>query len=161
MKKTLLNFRLYNIVSCVLILAALIVLFLPCWSHNGNAISISDYVWFTTDKVQKAFTTYLTSTYKSYGQTFNVNEVVTAPAALTLLGIGAILLAIFSRRTPLACLLALAGGVVALVNFAGSLMYMIGSFYVVLLVLSGLIAASGLAGIVIFFLTKKKAKKKK
>lgn len=158
MKKTLLNFRLYNIVSCVLILAALIVMFLPCWMHDGNAISISDYIWFTTEKVQKAFTTYLTSTYKSYGMTFNVNDAVTAPVALFLMGIGAILLAIFSRHTPLASALALGAGVVALINFAGSLMYMIGAFYMVLMVLSGLIAAAGLAGLVVFYISKKKKK---
>ena len=122
MKKTLLNFRLYNIVSCVLILAALIVMFMPCWLHDGNAISISDITWFTTEKVQKAFITYLTNTYKAYGLTFNINEAVTAPAALFLMGIGAILLAIFSRHTPLASALALGAGVVALINFAGSLM---------------------------------------
>ena len=156
MKKTLLNFRLYNIVSCVLILAALIVMFLPCWLHEGNAISISDMTWFTTEKVQKAFITYLTKTYKAYGQAFNINEAVTAPVAMFLMGIGAILLAIFSRRTPLACLLALGAGVVALINFAGSLMYQIGSFYIVLLVLSALIAVSGLAGLVVFYISKKK-----
>ena len=158
MKKTLLNFRLYNIVSCVLIIAAIIVMFLPCWLHEGNAISISDMTWFTTEKVQKAFTTYLTKTYKAYGQAFNINEVVTAPVALFLMGIGAILLAIFSHRTPLACLLALGAGVVALINFAGSLMYQIGSFYIVLLVLSALIAVSGLAGLVVFYISKKKKK---
>ena len=156
MKSKLLNFRLFNILSCVLILAALIVMFLPCWLHDGNAISISDITWFTTDKVQKGFISYLTSTYKAYGLTFSINEAVTAPVALFLLGIGAILVAIFARRTPVACLLALAAGVVALISFSGSLMYWLGAFYVVLLVLSGLIAACGLAGLVVFFITKKK-----
>ncbi len=156
MKSKLLNFRLFNIVSCVLILAALIVMFLPCWLHDGNAISISDLVWFTTDKAQKAFTTYLTSTYKANGLTFNINEAVTAPVALFLMGIGAILLTIFARRTPLACLLALAAGVVALINFAGSLLYAMGAFYMVLLILSALIALAGLAGLVVFYISKKK-----
>ena len=59
-------------------------------------------------------------------------------------------------RSPLACLLALAAGVVALINFAGSLLYSMGAFYMVLLILSALIALAGLAGLVVFYISKKK-----
>ncbi len=167
--------KIINVISVLMILVMAALLFMPYWQYESteridgekvtvsHEISINDYVWFP--KEHKGMTKVFEGLYENKKDYF-INDLVTAPALVLVVGV---LLGLFSltySKLPLSALLALILGVVNANGYMTRPEMQLGSACNLHLTISVITAAIGAVGVVWFIVSmflkahsKKKAKK--
>ena len=167
--------RIANWISLLLILAMIAVTFLPCWTYQTKEkveidgkkqnvtvtkeVSISEYTWFLKD--HKDLTKEFEDLYEDE-EDFFVNDMITAPALLMVLGVALGILSLWYQALPAGTALALLLSIVTAIGYNVSPEYGLGSCMQTVTLVSYValgISAVGMALSVLEILNKKAAKK--
>ena len=145
MKKSLRPAMLIGIGAAALMLALVILYFVPYWLYQGQSVSLGGYIWRPYE--HSAFT----NLFKSYfGKSFKVTLLFALPLALTLVtnAAGAVLCAIRSHKAA-AYLLPIVGGILGLYAFITTPAFKLSGLWTIHVVLYGLILVLGLIGMIL------------
>lgn len=150
-----------NIICAVLLLAMVAVLFLPTWTLEGETFSLASYIGFPSEKsdLLKNFNDTLELGLKRTEIPSLINEVITVPVCVILLAAVGILTAILSQKTPVSAMVTLLTGALGLIGYGTNPFIALGSSYTTLLIVSGVAAAAGLVGVILFVISLLKKKK--
>lgn len=138
MKTKLSVTRIANWISLLLILAMIVMTFLPCWTYETKEkveidgkkqnitvtkeVSISEYVWFLRE--HKDLTSEFEDAYEdAYDEELFVNDMITAPALLLALGIALGILSLWHQTLPLGSALAAVLGIITGIGYSGWRVY--------------------------------------
>lgn len=178
MKTKLSVTRIANWISLLLILAMIVMTFLPCWTYETKEkveidgkkqnitvtkeVSISEYVWLI--KEHKDLTKTFEKAYdKAYDKELFVNDMITAPAILVVLGVALGILSLWHQGLPLASVLATVLGLITGIGYSSWRTYamapLVGTATLVSFIAAGVAALLLVGSIVDMVRTKtKKAK---
>jgi len=104
--------RICNLLCAVLLLVMLCLQFLPYWNHSGRDVTIADYTWNPQTKENKKLTKQFEKVSKSYGEEYDINDLVTGPIILmAAAAVTVALCCIGSNKTATALVPAIGAGV--------------------------------------------------
>lgn len=176
MKIQLTSTKIINWISILLILVMIVLMFTPYWTYETREknpetgkreevvkdISINDYVWFPKDHkdLTKEFEDLypeppkgLSKEEKEAWPKFSVNDLVTIPVLVLLLGVVVGIISLFRSHKPYSALLALLLGGFSTYSYITRPEFWLGN-PVPHIIVSAITAAVGLVGVVWFFAKK-------
>ncbi len=136
-----------NIVCSVLLIAMFALLFLPTWQYEDGMLSAASYIGFPTEKQMLL---------KGFKDTLGlnvfpaVNDVVTIPVVALLFAAFGVVVTFLTKKTPLAALAALIGGIVGAVGYAVNPFFGLAETQMILIIVSAVTAVAGLVGIILY-----------
>lgn len=134
-----------GIAVSVLMLALVVLQFVPFWRYQGESLSIAGYVWRPYEHSE------FTSLFKSYfGKSFKVSLFFALPMAITLIAnaIGTVLCFLKQDSTAL-YLLPVVSAMIGIYGFLSAPAYQLGSSWIVHLILNILMLITGVLGLAI------------
>lgn len=102
-----------NYACAVVMLLLVVLLFVPFWNTGEETVSINSYVWMPSE--QKGLESYFAD---ALGEKPDINEVVTAPVFLLLLGVLGAPLCIIMGQSTFGSLLGIPFGIVGIWGYA-------------------------------------------
>ncbi len=161
--------RITNVIASVLMLAMIVMLFVPYWQTGTKSVSINGYTWmpddqpelqeyFVADAIEKGLLEVYDPTdyvVEDEAKTL-VNGIVTAPVMILLLGVLAVVMCFVKSKGVYTCLIALVLGSIGGYRFLNNPQLALGSLHMVFVALLFATAAVGLAGVVIAIIAKVK-----
>lgn len=140
--------RACNVVCAALMLALLVLQFLPFWSYEteegARSASIQSYIWFPGD-----MTDLEASLAEATGdEAFSVNAILGMPIVVLLAGAAGVVLCLIKSGSPLASLLPLACGAAGVYGFLAKPAFRLGESWGVQLALSAAVLLLALAALV-------------
>ena len=145
--------RIANWISLLLVLAMIAVTFLPCWPYETKEkidgervtvtkeVSISEYVWFPRE--HKDLTDEFEDLYED-DEDFFINDMITVPALLVVLGIALGILSLWHQALPVASALAAVLGIATSIGYNVRPEYALGSCMNTVTLVSYIAAGVGL-----------------
>lgn len=137
--------QVFNLVGMVLILALVLCHFIPFWTVEGQTLSVWQYIGFP--KEYKDVTTYFTSTFDGY----HINNIVLMPSFAILLGVFAVIFCFKNSDDLWYSLFPAVVGGLGIYNYLTQPVYQSGNLWFIPLVLSILMFACAVLGIVFWF----------
>lgn len=161
--------RIANIIVSVLMLALIVMLFMPYWHTGTQSVSINGYTWmpdnypelqeyFVEDAIDKGLlevddpNDYVVEDEAK----LLINGIVTAPVMILVLGVLTVVMCCIKSKSVFASVVALVTGGIGGYRFATNAQLAYGSLHTVMLVLLIAAAVVGLAGVVIAIVAKAK-----
>lgn len=163
MKNTIGGAQIFTWVSVLMILAMIVMMFTPCWEYQTKerdpetrkmvevtkTPSISGFVWFPKDH------TGLTKIYeKEHNTEMVINDEVTMPALLLILGVALSVFALVKDKSFIGPLAALGLGIYSAYGYTASTFLQTASGWSTRLYVSYAAAAVGFVGVVFFVIVK-------
>lgn len=152
MKKSLRITNWIGIAAAALMVAVVVMHFIPFWRYQGESASIAAYIW------RPYKNTAFTELFRSYfGKGFKMTLLLGLPMALSLVGnaAGAVACAVKSSRAAV-YMIPVVGGLSGLLGLLVSPVFKLSGLWLPLLVLHGLVLAVGILGSVLAAISKKK-----
>ena len=144
--------RIANLISLLLVLAMIVVTFLPCWTYETKEkidgervtvtkeVSISEFVWFP--KEHKDLNNAFEDLYENEEDYF-INDMITAPALVLALGIALGVLSLWYPHLPVGSGLALFLGALSAISYNIRPEYALGSCMDIVTLVSYIAAGVG------------------
>ena len=155
MKKPNIIAKCISYVLIVLMLALLVMQFVPFWTEGDGTASISDYIWFPREHKE------LNNALKAeFRKDYRINQYLVGPIALLVSAVAGILFSVLKRGKLNAFLLPLICGLAGYITYFTYAPYKLGSNWIVHAVLSVAILAVAVIGVAVslFFTIKNKKK---
>ncbi len=156
MKKINVIAKCISFAVAVLMLALLVLQFVPFWSEIGMEgdevpVSISDYIWMPGDHIM------LNIAMKAeFGKDYRINQIILAPAVLLVSAAVGIVISLLKRGQFVSFLLPIVCGVAGVVQYFTYPPFKLGQNYMMHGILSIVVLAVGVVGAVIALLKYKK-----
>lgn len=144
-KNTIPSWKTCIAICAVMMLALLILQFIPFWNVDGTNVSIAGYIGFPGDCPEME--TYLTA---QVGEDYIINEVFVAPLTLLLVSLAGIVIAIITKCHQATILCSTYCGAAGIWMIASSKAFRLGSCWQLILVLSILTLAASLLALILF-----------
>lgn len=144
MKKSLHFTKLIGVAAAAMMLALVILNFLPYWLYQGQSVSLGGYVWRPYEHSE------FTNLFKSYfGKSFKVTLLFALPLALTLVAnaAGAVLCVIRSGSAS-SYLLPIVSGILGLSAFLITPAFRLSGLWIAHVILYALILLLGIVGLI-------------
>ncbi len=142
-KRKFIATRICNLIAAVLMLAILVLQFMPCWTLDDQTISIGEYVWHPDD--HKDFT-------KNFGKTLDTELDAGSIAGVHIVfAVGGLLGAVWcvsKSAGVLPSLLSAAIGIFGIISLNGNPILKVGSQWLILMILSALLILAAVAAII-------------
>lgn len=141
MKKVNKTAKICCIACAVLMLAVLVLQYMPYWSFSTDSSSIADYIWWPDH--HKALTKELRGIL---GRDFEVRLIVPMPLIVLLTGILGMTVCVLKPGKVGSFILPLIAGATAVIGFLAVPAFSLGSTYIVQIVASGLLVVTAIIG---------------
>lgn len=138
----------------VLILALLVMQFLPFWTTEKETVSIGGYIWMPNEhkSVTKLFKAELDD------KKFDPVRIVLWPVLTLVLGVAGMILCFLKKDTLLPYIMAMCCGLTGMLTYLTHPVYQWGANWIVHLVIAIVVLVAGAAGLVLKLVADKKAK---
>lgn len=148
--------RICNLLCVILMLALLVMQFLPYWLDKDNLeVSLAEYVWNPTD--HKDMSKQFKANYQTFGVEYDINDLVTGPIILMATSvITAFLCTIHSGKSKYSWI-PLVGAAVNAYGFATNMALQYNSIWVVHFALSLVVVVLALVAIIVPIIVKERA----
>ena len=151
MKKTNVVAMCISFVLVALMLALLVMQFVPFWSESKGPVSISDYIWMPGDHME------LNVTLKAqFGKDYRINQIVLAPAVLLVSAAAGIVISLLKRGKFVSYLIPIVCGVAGITAYFTYPPFKLGENWTIHAVLSIAVLAVAVIGAVVSLLKFKK-----
>ena len=137
----------------VVILALLVMQFLPFWTTEKETVSINDYLWMPNEhkSVTKLFKAELDD------KKFDPIKIVLWPVLTLVLGVAGIILCFIKKDTLLPYLMTILCGLAGMLTYLTNPVYQWGANWIVHLIVAIVVLVAGVAGLVLKLLADRKA----
>ena len=137
----------------IVILALLVMQFLPFWSTEKETVSINDYLWMPNEhkSVTKLFKAELDD------KKFDPIKIVLWPVLTLVLGVAGIILCFIKKDTLLPYLMTILCGLAGMLTYLTNPVYQWGANWIVHLIVAIVVLVAGVAGLVLKLLADRKA----
>ena len=137
----------------VVILALLVMQFLPFWTTEKETVSINDYLWLPNEhkSVTKLFKAELDD------KKFDPIKIVLWPVLTLVLGVAGIILCFIKKDTLLPYLMTILCGLAGMLTYLTNPVYQWGANWIVHLIVAIVVLVAGVAGLVLKLLADRKA----
>ena len=137
----------------VVILALLVMQFLPFWTTEKETVSINDYLWMPNEhkSVTKLFKAELDD------KKFDPIKIVLWPVLTLVLGVAGIILCFIKKDTLLPYLMTILCGLTGTLTYLTNPVYQWGANWIVHLIVAIVVLVAGVAGLVLKLLADRKA----
>ena len=137
----------------VVILALLVMQFLPFWTTEKETVSINDYLWLPNEhkSVTKLFKAELDD------KKFDPIKIVLWPVLTLVLGFAGIILCFIKKDTLLPYLMTILCGLTGTLTYLTNPVYQWGANWIVHLIVAIVVLVAGVAGLVLKLLADRKA----
>ena len=144
MKKPDMIAKCISYVLIVLMLALLVMQFVPFWTEGDGTASISDYIWFPREHKE------LNNALKAeFGKDYRINQYLVGPIALLVSAAAGIVFSVLKRGKLNSFLLPLICGFAGYTTYFTYAPYKLGSNWIVHAILSIAVLAVAVIGIVV------------
>ena len=137
----------------IVILALLVMQFLPFWTTEKETVSINDYLWMPNEhkSVTKLFKAELDD------KKFDPIKIVLWPVLTLVLGVAGIILCFIKKDTLLPYLMTILCGLAGMLTYLTNPVYQWGANWIVHLIVAIVVLVAGVAGLVLKLLADRKA----
>ena len=137
----------------IVILALLVMQFLPFWTTEKETVSINDYLWMPNEhkSVTKLFKAELDD------KKFDPIKIVLWPVLTLVLGVAGIILCFIKKDTLLPYLMTILCGLTGTLTYLTNPVYQWGANWIVHLIVAIVVLVAGVAGLVLKLLADRKA----
>ena len=137
----------------IVILALLVMQFLPFWTTEKETVSINDYLWLPNEhkSVTKLFKAELDD------KKFDPIKIVLWPVLTLVLGVAGIILCFIKKDTLLPYLMTILCGLAGMLTYLTNPVYQWGANWIVHLIVAIVVLVAGVAGLVLKLLADRKA----
>ena len=137
----------------IVILALLVMQFLPFWTTEKETVSINDYLWMPNEhkSVTKLFKAELDD------KKFDPIKIVLWPVLTLVLGVAGIILCFIKKDTLLPYLMTILCGLAGVLTYLANPVYQWGANWIVHLIVAIVVLVAGVAGLVLKLLADRKA----
>ena len=137
----------------IVILALLVMQFLPFWTTEKETVSINDYLWMPNEhkSVTKLFKAELDD------KKFDPIKIVLWPVLTLVLGVAGIILCFIKKDTLLPHLMTILCGLAGMLTYLTNPVYQWGANWIVHLIVAIVVLVAGVAGLVLKLLADRKA----
>ena len=137
----------------IVILALLVMQFLPFWTTEKETVSINDYLWMPNEhkSVTKLFKAELDD------KKFDPIKIVLWPVLTLVLGVAGIILCLIKKDTLLPYLMTILCGLAGMLTYLTNPVYQWGANWIVHLIVAIVVLVAGVAGLVLKLLADRKA----
>ena len=137
----------------IVILALLVMQFLPFWTTEKETVSINDYLWMPNEhkSVTKLFKAELDD------KKFDPIKIVLWPVLTLVLGVAGIILCFIEKDTLLPYLMTILCGLAGMLTYLTNPVYQWGANWIVHLIVAIVVLVAGVAGLVLKLLADRKA----
>ena len=139
--------RIVNILLAVLMLALLVLQFLPFWTVADRQVSIQEYTWFPLDN--KDLTKQFETMFGGKAN-YNLNDVVGMPVLVFFFTVASILFTIFANDKSWISAFPAVAGAGAIIGFLTLPIYQLNEMWVAHVALAGVIVLISLYGLITF-----------